>query len=169
MGFFRKKPDPITERARALNAQIAALESQIQHLSAEAEAPPPKFRSSTGPRAGLATALPAPAPRREPVSQEHFEKIDHTPLQADPPLQREHYNELGVRKFDLLGAWQRFKNHFRPPPAANPKLVNYLAAGSIHGLRPLRHEKRVARNRFILLVVVLVAVLWGIIAAVFHR
>ena len=104
MGFFRKKPDPITERARALNAQIAALESQIQHLSAEAEAPPPKFRSSTGPRAGLATALPAPAPRREPVSQEHFEKIDHTPLQADPPLQREHYNELGVRKFDLLGA-----------------------------------------------------------------
>ena len=146
-----------------------ALESQIQHLSAEAEAPPPKFRSSTGPRAGLATALPAPAPRREPVSQEHFEKIDHTPLQADPPLQREHYNELGVRKFDLLGAWQRFKNHFRPPPAANPKLVNYLAAGSIHGLRPLRHEKRVARNRFILLVVVLVAVLWGIIAAVFHR
>ena len=169
MGFFRKKPDPITERARALNAQIAALESQIQNLSAEAEVPAPKFRSSTGPRAGLATALPSVAPRREVASQEHFEKIDHRPLQADSSLQREHYNELGVRKFDLVGAWQRFKNQFRPPPTANPKLVNYLAAGSIHGLRPLRFEKRVARNRFILLVVVLVAVLWGIVAAIFQR
>ena len=33
-------------------------------------------------------------------------------------------------------------------PLVNPKLINYLAAGSIQGLRPLRYEKRVARNRF---------------------
>ena len=74
-----------------------------------------------------------------------------------------------MRKFDLVAAWRKFKEVFQPPPASNPKLVNYLAAGSIQGLRPLRYEKRVARNRFILLVVVLVLVLWGILAVVFKR
>ena len=61
------------------------------------------------------------------------------------------------------------KNLFKTPPASNPKLVNYLAAGSIQGLRPLRYEKRVARNRFIFLVVVLVLALWGILAGFFWR
>jgi len=42
--------------------------------------------------------------------------------------------------------------------------VNYLAAGGVHGLRPMRYEKRVARNRFILLVVVLFLILLGVIS-----
>jgi predicted nucleic acid-binding Zn ribbon protein len=39
--------------------------------------------------------------------------------------------------------------------------VSYLAAGGIQGLRPLRYEKRVARNRFIAFVAVLVLLLLG--------
>jgi hypothetical protein len=76
---------------------------------------------------------------------------------------------MGVRKYDLGAAWQRLKNTFKTPPASNPKLVNYLAAGSIQGLRPLRYEKRVARNRFVFLVIVLVLMLWGILAVIFQR
>ena len=38
----------------------------------------------------------------------------------------------------------------------NPKLVNYLAAGSIQGLRPMRYEKRVARNRVLALDVIVI-------------
>ena len=49
MGFFRKKNDPISEKARALNEQIEALESEIKRLSVEAAAPHPRFRSSTLP------------------------------------------------------------------------------------------------------------------------
>ena len=166
MGFLRKKHDPISERARALNEQIHALESQIQQLSAEAASPAPKFRSTTGPRGSAAAAPPKP----EPAPVEHFERIDHTPLQAaPPPAGREHYNDLGVRKYDLVAGWQRFKNVFKPPPPSNPKLVNYLAAGSIQGLRPMRYEKRVARNRFIFLVGVLLLVLWGILAVIIKR
>ena len=71
--------------------------------------------------------------------------------------------ELGTRKFDWATLWQRLKNNFRGPATSNPKLVSYLAAGSIQGLRPLRYEKRVARNRFILLVAGLALALWGII------
>lgn len=169
MGLFQKKHDPISEKARALTAQIEALESQIKQLSTEAASPQPRFRSSTAP-GGLATRAPAAAPASPPAPREHFEKVDHAPLQsAAPQAGREHYNELGVRKFDLVAAWRKFKEQFQPPPASNPKLVNYLAAGSIQGLRPLRYEKRVARNRFIFLVAVLLLVLWGILAVIFKR
>ena len=79
------------------------------------------------------------------------------------------FNELGVRKYDLSAVWRRLKNNFRGPATSNPRLVNYLAAGSIQGLRPLRYEKRVARNRFVALVVLLILALWGIISALLRR
>src|SRR4051794_24668076 len=121
MGLFQKNRDPISEKARALNEQIKALESQIKDLSAEAAQPQPRFRSTTGPR-GFSISAP---PKREPPTREHFEPVDHTPLQSAAPQTREHYNELGVRKYDLIAAWQRAKNIFKTPPASNPKLVNY--------------------------------------------
>ena len=166
MGVFRKKRDPISERARALTEQIEALEEQIKELAAEADNPHPKFRSSAVPRGSVPhTSVP-----REPAAVEHFEPLDHTPLQSpQAPVAREPHNELGVRKYDFGATWRRFKEQFKTPPTSNPKLVNYLAAGSIQGLRPLRYEKRVARNRFIFLVVVLLLVLWGIIAVIFKR
>ena len=74
-----------------------------------------------------------------------------------------HFNELGVRKYDFAAVWRRARSHFRGPATNNPKLVNYLAAGSIQGLRPMRYEKRVARNRFIFFVVLLALAMWGLI------
>ena len=50
----------------------------------------------------------------------------------------------------------------RGPTTTNPKLVNYLAAGGVQGLRPMRYEKRVARNRFLALVLVVFVILFGI-------
>jgi hypothetical protein len=73
----------------------------------------------------------------------------------------EHYNELGVRKYDLPALVRRVRAHFRGPSTSNPKLVSYLAAGGIQGLRSLRYEKRVARYRFIAFVVILFLLLWG--------
>ena len=58
------------------------------------------------------------------------------------------------------------KNQFSGPSATNPKLVNYLAAGGIQGLRPMRYEKRIARNRFVFLVTILFVILLGIILVV---
>ena len=80
-----------------------------------------------------------------------------------------HYNELGVRKYDLPALMRRLRNHFRGPSTTNPKLVSYLAAGGIQGLRPLRYEKRVARNRFIALVAILFVILLGLIAVFFRH
>jgi hypothetical protein len=180
MGLFKKKSDPISDRARALNSEIAALEARIKKLSArqeQAPAPsnnhtepePPVPAQASGPQPRLrSTALPyhrntVPPPPAPPTHEPVFEEVNQDRLQKQTQPS-ESRNDLGVRKNDLKSFWQRLKNHFRGPPASNPKLVNYLAAGSIQGLRPLRYERRVARNRFIVLVVCLVLVLWGLIA-----
>ena len=164
MGWLQKKTDPISERARALNAEIAALEAQINKISAYVEEgqSQPRLRSTVLPHSATVTAPPRPAPPvvRQPI----IEEVDKEQLKARPEIETapEHYNELGVRKYNLAAFVRRVKSHFRSPPAANPKLVNYLAAGSFQGLRPMRYEKRVARNRFLWLVIGLFLLLVGI-------
>ena len=70
-----------------------------------------------------------------------------------------------MRKFDLYGWWQRIKKEEGlPEPNPNEKLVTYLATGRSHGYTALRKETRIARNRFILLAIVLIGVLWSILS-----
>ena len=172
MGWFTKTADPISERAQALNAEITALGNQIKQLDAQLEqsAQHTRLRSSTVPH-GPTVAHPSPAAAAtvqkfsnppEPV----FEEVDQDQLKVRPETTNTpaHYNELGLRKYDLVALVRRIRNHFRGPAATNPKLINYLAAGSIQGLRPLRYEKRVARNRFIFLALFLLLVLLGVIS-----
>ena len=160
----QKKTDPISDKARALAAEIAALESQIKQLDNElSRAPAPKFRSTATPHGATiprAAEKPAPPPAAEPV----FEEIKVKPMQArDDSETPDYYNELGVRKYDLPALWHRLRNHFRGPTTSNPRLVNYLAAGGVQGLRPLRYEKRVARNRVIVLAGFLFLISLGIV------
>jgi len=172
MAFPKKKADPISARARTLNDQIAALESEIKKLDTQIQrAPTPRLRSTAVPHGANVphSAEPPPAPKpatHEPV----FEKINQDPLQARADTESpDHFNELGVRKYDLPALWGRLKNHFHGPTSSNPRLVNYLAHGGVQGLRPMRYEKRVARNRFILLVIVLFLILLGVISVVMKR
>ena len=165
MAWFNKKPDPISDRARALNAEIASLEAQIKVLDSRLQHQQTEPVSSTTPPP---TAKPAPSlVQFPPVQEPIFEEVGQDRLKArnEPSAGADHYNELGVRKYDLPALLQRIRKHFRGPATTNPKLVSYLAAGGIQGLRPLRYEKRVARNRFIALVFVLFVVLLGLIAA----
>jgi len=191
MAFLRKKKDPISERAKTLNEQIASLQAEIERLSND---PPPEQEASTPfkspksatqplspPKKGKTSGSPrlrsTAIPQREAISralskappptsaEPVFEQLGPSPAaEAAEPPSVSHYNDLGVRKYDLASLWKRWSTHFRGPATNNPKLVNYLAAGSIQGLRPLRYEKRVARNRFILFFIFLIAVLWGLIA-----
>ena len=171
MGWFKKKADPISERERALNAEIVALENKIKELDTQLEQsePAPRLRSTAMPQgASLTHPLPpTPATARTASTPLElvFEEVDQDQLKARPETTTpEHYNELGLRKYDLVALVRRLRTHFRGPAATNPKLINYLAAGSIQGLRPLRYEKRVARNRFIALVLLLLLVLLVIIS-----
>jgi len=168
MGPAKKKNDPISDRSRALNDQIAALESEIKKLDTQLQrVSTPKFRSTAIPHGATIArahepAPPLPPPVQEPVFEE-VKPLSDTEETAAP----DQFNELGVRKYDLPALFHRIRNHFRRPTTNNPRLVAYLAAGGVHGLRPMRYEKRVARNRFIFfaaaLLLVLLCVLWVIV------
>jgi cell division protein FtsB len=157
MGLFPKKNDPISDRSRALNAEISALEARIKKLHQQVQDPGrPRLRSTVYPY-GPAT----PPPGGEPVFEEVHQK--QLTQSAEPAATAQHFNELGVRKFDLWAVFARLKKQMSGRPPANPKLINYLAAGSIQGLRPLRYEKRVARNRFFALVLGLAIICLGLV------
>jgi len=171
MGWLKKKPDPLSDHARALNNQIAALESQIKKLDSQLQAPGgPKLRSTTlPPGAAARPAVPvaaSPSAAREPV----FENVDQRRIQAPPaPPAPEMINEFGVRKVDLPALWNRLCAYWHGPTTSNPRLVSYLAAGGFQGLQPMRREKRVARNRLLGLVVVLFVVLFLIACHYFRN
>jgi hypothetical protein len=169
MGLFKKKPDPISDKERVLNTEIAALEAEIQRLSAAAEGArnQPCVRSTALPDMPGPSPV-GPAPAREPI----FEPVDQALLKstAQETSNAPGNGELGIRKAGLAALWRRLQNQFRAPPPNNPKLVSYLAAGSIQGLRPLRYEKRVARMRFVFLCICLALALSVICYLVFgHR
>jgi hypothetical protein len=165
MALLKKKGDPISDRARMLNDQIAALESEIKKLDTQIQrAPSPRLRSTAIPHGATiphVSEKSAPSPKsaaNDPVFEEMSSQSIAARAEAESP---DHYNDLGVRKYDLPALWSRLKNHFHGPVSSNPRLVNYLAHGGVHGLRPMRYEKRVARNRFIALAGTLFLLLLG--------
>jgi hypothetical protein len=185
MGWLKKKNNPLSERELKLRSEIQQLEAQIQSLSTAADsnpapAPTPKGAASSAGDSGAQPRTPnnprppsTPRPNagsptfKEPAKPQDqvFETIDHRRLQTPPEaVSKELYNEMGVRKYDLPGAWSRVKGQLRGGDAQNKKFVRLLAAGNIQGLRPLRYEKKVARRRFIAFVVILFLLLWGIVA-----
>jgi hypothetical protein len=169
MGLFKKNPDPITDRSRELTAKISSLEAKIKRLNQEIEnGEGTRNRPTAQVRPPPGTASQPPKPHdHDPV----FERVDQGQLNAtdETPPPAQHFNDLGVRKYDLMSLVDRLRKQFQSPPAANPKLVSYLAAGSIQGLRPLRYEKRVMRNRCIALGILLLLVFLGIFYVLEHR
>ena len=163
MGLLNKKPDPISDKARSLEAEIAALEAEIKKLDTQlSRTPSPKYRSTAMPQGAtiprVAEKPAPPPPKAEPV----FEEIKRHPLAlvagSEAP---EIFNDLGVRKYDLPALWHRIRGHFHGPSASNPRLISLLAAGSVQGLHPLRKEKRIARNRVLTLALIFFAILLG--------
>lgn len=180
MGLFRKKADPLAQRAQSLNRRIAELEAEIARLSqnpgaaaGSARRPAPDTPSATPRPSPVAvpvppsppSAPPAPVLNHEPV----FERMPARPVdpRAAEPAGREAVN-LGLKRPVWSQWWRRLKAQFVDPPPTNEKLVNYLAAGGIQGLRPLRFERRIARNRIIFVCVVLGLLLWGLLVMFRH-
>src|SRR6185503_4170934 len=108
MAWFKKKPDPISDRARALNEEIAALEAQIQQINEQkAQSPPPaKLRSTAIPhgetiqRGAESEAPPLkpetrnPKPETPPPHEPIFEEVDQDRLKARGEVATpDHYNE----------------------------------------------------------------------------
>src|SRR4051812_49263809 len=108
----KNTPDPISDKARALNEEIAALEAEIKKLDTQlTKSPAPKYRSTAMPQGPT-----VPRPQEKPVPQPAepvFEEVKVKPLHGrDDSASPDYYNELGVRKYDLPALWNRIRNHF---------------------------------------------------------
>ena len=173
MGFFHKKPDPLVQRSQSLNRRIAELEAEIARLNQKMPARlPAKPGAPTDPAAasaGPSTSSPRPPQSTPPSNEPVFVPM---PVRREDPrgveLPGREAVELGLKRRLWSQWWRRLKRQFVDPPPTNEKLVNYLAAGSIQGLRPLRYERRIARNRILLVCAVLALLLWGLLAVLWH-
>lgn len=157
MSLFSKKDDLLSQREKALNAELTRLEQEVLRLAKETPKPaalPRRDREDGSAGGGREFAKPMPAAKAST---------------GTAPNGSSHFNDRGVRKFDLLAFWKGLRHHVTGPTGNNPGMVRMLAAGSLHGLRPLRREKRVARNRFIFLFLTLLAILWGLVFSSFHK
>lgn len=148
-GFSKKPLDPLAARERELQAELTRLQNEVARLAREE----PSAAPVASPPPATTSAAPSPKPFARPVP------AVSTTASAPP---KGHLNEYGGRKYDISAVWRRLIHHLRGPTANNPGMARMLAAGSIHGLRPLRYERRVARNRFVALFVILLLILWGL-------
>ncbi|MCC7376354.1 MAG: hypothetical protein IT581_16975 [Verrucomicrobiales bacterium] len=157
----------MAKRAQSLNRRIAELEAEISKLNhtltPDPASPPAPSTAASKPPSGR--PQPPPATASDPV----FEKMPPRP--NDPSRvapQGQESVHLGLRRPLWSQWWRRMKRQFVDPPPTNEKLVSYLAAGGIQGLRPLRYERRVARNRMIFIFVVVGLLLWGLLVVFWH-
>lgn len=156
MGWFTRKPDPMTARTHELNAEIVALEFEIQQLYNAANCSDPLQIQTV-----LEETRSKPTGPFIKAEEEQEESLPAEPKRDYPGL----YNDLGLRKFDLAGWWLR-KKYAKPlpVPTKNEQLVTLMVTGCHQGHNALRKDTRLARNRFILLALVLLAVLWSVLS-----
>ena len=156
MGWFRRKTNPATYRVEELNEEIRELQQKISSLKKDSASINfgsfhQNYEKSNITEKEKFSGVKALSEN----NRRDFSELNHPKL----------YNDQGVRKFDLYGWWQRIKKKEElPEPNPNEKLVTYLATGRSHGYTALRKETRIARNRFILLTIVLIGVLWSILS-----
>jgi len=166
MGLFRKKNDPIKDREKNLASEIDQLEEQIRSLqgvlkSAESE---PRVRQTALPSRTNAARPAGPAESPVAPPEPVFEPVDQQRLQNSTanPFNEKH-DPRALQREGSTTFWQRLIRFFRGPTSSNPKLVSYLAAGNIHGLQPLRYERRVARNRLLLWIAIIIVLFVGML------
>src|SRR5436190_313949 len=106
MPLFKRKSDPISTRAKELNAQITQLESQIRQLSTKLEDDRghPRVRSTAMPHGQTVRMQSAPS-----TAEHIFESLEKPHTEPEVETTASHYNDLGVRKYDLLGAIKRLQ------------------------------------------------------------
>lgn len=167
MGWLRKPKDPMAARQAELDREIQVIQRRISDLAARPlpQPVPQPPRATQWPDGGAMassdrSSAPSPAPYLAPQP---------APAPLSVPLQRAAASGPGAPadRFNLVEAWQRWVHRLGFQPRRPSGLVHLMAAGSVHGLRPLRYERKIARRRFLLSLGLLLLILYGIAREVF--
>ena len=165
--LLQARKDPISARARNLNNRARELKAEIRRLKKQSSLEP-KFQRTTS----LLSRKSDDRSERSSIGS-LFETVEHDDLRIVDEIRdpEAHYNALGVRKLDPVG-WVRRRAGKKPEPRDlsapeqpdHQKLAQYMAAGGVQGIEPLRREKRIARNRFLMMFVFFLIILCGVFA-----
>ena len=160
MGWGRKKSRGMDHHARDLDARITELRTKISRLETELERGDPARMQS------VLCDTEKPKPTKRKIASTEVLNLTHPrpakPKRDNPDL----YNESGVRKFDLAGSLQHLKERVtddEPQPGTENRLYTFIPADTIDGQPALGIEKRKARNRFIFLFLIFLAILWSVL------
>jgi len=183
MPWFKKKPNPLDRRLEHLNQQIAELEAQIRQQ--RRAPPPPAPEQDNGgsvthpeqkPPAPAANARPrfrttvnpknaAPLHGIEPHEVDFFARkdrpvdfsLDEKPASSNPSQADAKPSVPDSATPSLIEALTRLFH--KPKSTQNQeRLANFLTTGSFQRIKPLRYERRAARNRLILVLLILAVV-----------
>lgn len=158
MGWFKRNGNSLAARSRKIDQELASVQKRIRQLSLGLDgAPDPE-----------PMAPPAKAPTKGKSHSEKPRRGRVTAAGSDSPFL------AGAASRPTTSPWQSFKGEVtrwlrqlkdgrQPADRDRSKFVNYLAAGSFEGMRPLRYEKRIARNRMLFLVVCLLLVILSMV------
>lgn len=159
MGILRKKTnDPINERLKQLNAEIASLDAQIRELKEKATKP---------------ATQPEPGSHDAGVFQKQYDSIPFVDnkkkiiAREEPQTTPDHYNEFGVKKFDLLARLNQLSTNQQSKTCDEKKiLAQRLIASNLDGMPILRRERRIRRNRLILYSCIIAIFLYMLLALI---
>lgn len=151
MSWFRKKQDPVDREIREVEKELRRLQAEMRRLQREAVKPASTFKPA-------ATALPPGwRPSSEPPAPAPPAREPDLWTRPEAPS-----NHAG----DGSGRSRWWRKLFGPKPGpSDPRLVSYLSTGSFKTVRPLRYERRVARNRFLLSLGLLLVAVWLLVLA----
>ncbi len=129
----------LQERIAALQRELARVEGTIEELDHAVQTPD---RESAVARLRELTAPPREAAPPKPSPSQA------APVRDEPPTAEE--LEAGLPKI-----------------ARDRRFASYFVTGSLQSVRPLRTERRLQRNKAILMVIIAAVLLYGVISLLF--
>ena len=145
--FGRKKTSSIDKRLQELQREMSKVGSEIRSLSSAARAPASPVRP-IAPRLGGFEAEPPASPPPSPAEPPEAGRGVQDPAAGQGPA-------LPAAASDL----PLFEPRGPISPTGREKFASYFMAGHFSNLRPLRQEKRIVRNKAIIMSILVVLVL----------
>ncbi len=157
MALFRKQEESaLTRRIREIERERKTIERDLRLLN-KAIKKPGTYQDPRRPAGGqeLTEAEPAPA-RQETAAAPSADELFPDAQRPQTPGGSSLRSRPGATPSDPE---PNLAERERSKLEGDHRFANYIVAGNVDGIRPLRHERSVQRNRAILMIVVVLIVL----------
>jgi hypothetical protein len=127
----------LQEKLDALQRELARVETDIKGISRAVEGSNPDQVARTLRRVNI-----------EPVTGDV--PVARTIMQGVPSKPMDEMDDISL-----------------PKPVADQRFTTYFGSGSLHSVRPLRQERRVQRNKAVVMLILAALILYGVIKMMF--